>query len=59
MNLFLDKLFQFTYLTCGQREVAEEVAQETLQRSFRIYINFVSRSTFAPGLFGLHAMSVR
>ena len=29
------KLFQFSYLTCGQREDAEEVAQETLLQAFQ------------------------
>jgi RNA polymerase sigma-70 factor, ECF subfamily len=29
------KLFQYSYLTCGQREDAEEVAQETLFRAFQ------------------------
>jgi len=30
-----NKLFQYSYLTCGQREDAEEVAQETLLRVFQ------------------------
>lgn len=34
VNLFHSKLFRFTYLTCGQREDAEEVAQETLLKVF-------------------------
>jgi RNA polymerase sigma-70 factor (ECF subfamily) len=31
---FQQKLFQFSYLTCGQREDAEETAQETLLKVF-------------------------
>ena len=31
---FQHKLFQFSYLTCGHREDAEEVAQETLLKVF-------------------------
>jgi RNA polymerase sigma-70 factor (ECF subfamily) len=30
-----NKLFQYSYMTCGQREDAEEVAQETLLRAFQ------------------------
>jgi RNA polymerase sigma-70 factor (ECF subfamily) len=29
------KLFQYSYLTCGQREDAEEIAQETLMQAFQ------------------------
>ena len=35
VNLFHSKLFQFTYMTCGQREDAEEVVQETLLKVFQ------------------------
>lgn len=34
MDLFHSKLFHFTYMTCGHREDAEEVAQETLMKVF-------------------------
>ncbi|MCC6394044.1 MAG: sigma-70 family RNA polymerase sigma factor [Bryobacterales bacterium] len=34
VSAFQTKLFQYTYLTCGQREDAEEVAQETLLKVF-------------------------
>ena len=34
VNLFHKKLFHFTFLTCGHREDAEEVAQETLLKMF-------------------------
>lgn len=34
VSAFRTKLFQYTYLTCGQREDAEEVAQETLLKVF-------------------------
>ncbi len=30
-----NKLFQYSFMTCGQREDAEEVAQETLLRAFQ------------------------
>lgn len=35
VDVFRTKLFQYSYLNCGQREDAEEVAQETLLRAFR------------------------
>jgi len=34
VEIFRSKLFQYTYLVCGQREDAEEVAQETLLKVF-------------------------
>lgn len=34
VEIFRSKLFQYTYLVCGQREDAEEVAQETLLKAF-------------------------
>jgi RNA polymerase sigma-70 factor, ECF subfamily len=34
VDAYRKRLFQFSYLTCGQREDAEEVAQETLLRVF-------------------------
>lgn len=34
VEIFRGKLFQYTYLVCGQREDAEEVAQETLLKAF-------------------------
>lgn len=34
VRVFQTKLFHFVYLTCGQREDAEEVAQETLLKVF-------------------------
>lgn len=34
VDLFHSKLFHFTYMTCGHREDAEEVAQETLMKVF-------------------------
>jgi RNA polymerase sigma-70 factor (ECF subfamily) len=34
---FQAKIFQYTWLTCGQREDAEEVAQETLLRVFESF----------------------
>lgn len=34
VEIFRSKLFRYTYLVCGQREDAEEVAQETLLKAF-------------------------
>lgn len=34
VEIFRSKLFQYTFLVCGQREDAEEVAQETLLKAF-------------------------
>ena len=35
VNAYRTKLFQYSFLMCGQREDAEEVAQETLLRVFQ------------------------
>jgi len=35
VQTYRSKLFQYTYLMCGQREDAEEVAQETLLKVFQ------------------------
>lgn len=35
VDVFRTKLFQFSYLNCGHREDAEEVAQETLLKAFQ------------------------
>lgn len=35
VHVYRRKLFQYSYLMCGQREDAEEVAQETLLRVFQ------------------------
>lgn len=35
VDVFRSKLFQYTFLMCGQREDAEEVVQETLLNVFR------------------------
>jgi len=37
VDLFRGKLFQYSYLNCGQREDAEEVAQETLLKAFQSF----------------------
>ena len=34
VEIFRSKLFQYTFLVCGQREDAEEVAQDTLLKAF-------------------------
>lgn len=34
VEIFRTKLFQYSFLVCGQREDAEEVAQETLLKAF-------------------------
>jgi RNA polymerase sigma-70 factor (ECF subfamily) len=35
VDIYHAKLFQFSYLTCGKREDAEEVAQDTLLQVFK------------------------
>ncbi len=35
VDVFRGKLFQYSYLNCGHREDAEEVAQETLLKAFQ------------------------
>ena len=37
VEIFQTKIFQYTWLMCGQREDAEEVAQETLMRVFESF----------------------
>lgn len=37
VDTFRGKLFQYTYLNCGHREDAEEVAQETLLKAFQSF----------------------
>ncbi len=37
VDLFRSKIFQYSYLMCGQREDAEEVAQETLMSAFQSF----------------------
>ena len=37
VDMFRGKLFQYSFLNCGQREDAEEVAQETLLRAFQSF----------------------
>lgn len=37
VDVFRAKLFQYSYLNCGQREDAEEVAQETLMKAFQSF----------------------
>ena len=37
VDLFRGKLFQYSYLNCGHRQDAEEVAQETLLKAFQSF----------------------
>jgi len=47
---FRAKIFQYSWLMCGQREDAEEVSQETLLRVFeRTSTSFASPSSCARG----------
>ena len=59
MNLFLGKLFEFTYLTCGQREVAEEVARETLLKVFQNLHQLREPEHIRAWAFRIAAMFVR
>lgn len=50
-TMLQNKLFQYSYLTCGQREDAEEVAQETLLRVFQSFDQLREPEKFRPWLF--------
>ncbi|MBI4905058.1 MAG: sigma-70 family RNA polymerase sigma factor, partial [Acidobacteria bacterium] len=50
-TMLQNKLFQYTYLTCGQREDAEEVAQETLLKVFQSFDQLREPEKFRPWLF--------
>ena len=40
VSAYRGKLFQYSYLICGQKEDAEEAAQETFMRVSRVSISF-------------------
>jgi RNA polymerase sigma-70 factor (ECF subfamily) len=48
---FRRKLFQYTYLMCGQREDAEEVAQETLFKVFESFRQLREPERIRPWVF--------
>ena len=51
VNLFHKKLFHFTFLTCGHREDAEEVAQETLLKMFTSFSQLRDAEHVRPWVF--------
>ena len=51
VNLFHRKLFQFTFMTCGHREDAEEVAQETLLKVFTNFSQLREAEQVRPWVF--------
>ena len=51
VELFRKKLFQFTFLTCGHREDAEEVAQETLLKVFTSFPQLRDAENVRPWVF--------
>lgn len=48
---FRSKIFQYSWLMCGQREDAEEVAQETLLRVFRSFSQLREPERVRPWVF--------
>lgn len=48
---FQAKIFQYTWLMCGQREDAEEVAQETLMRVFESFDQLRDPAQVKPWVF--------
>jgi RNA polymerase sigma-70 factor, ECF subfamily len=48
---FQAKIFQYTWLMCGQREDAEEVAQETLMRLFESFDQLRDPAQVKPWVF--------
>ncbi len=51
VEIFQQKLFQYSFLTCGQREDAEEVAQETLLKVFQNYSQLREPERIRPWIF--------
>lgn len=51
VEIFHHKLFQFSYMTCGQREDAEEVAQETLLKVFENFAKLREPESVRPWVF--------
>lgn len=51
VEIFQQKLFQYVFLTCGQREDAEEVAQETLLKVFQSFDQLREPERIKPWVF--------
>ncbi|MBL8233548.1 MAG: sigma-70 family RNA polymerase sigma factor [Bryobacterales bacterium] len=51
VGIFQQKLFQYVYMTCGQREDAEEVAQETLLKVFQSFDQLREPERIKPWVF--------
>jgi RNA polymerase sigma-70 factor (ECF subfamily) len=51
VEIFQHKLFQYVYMTCGQREDAEEVAQETLLKVFQSFDQLREPERVKPWVF--------
>lgn len=48
---FRDKIFQYSWLMCGQREDAEEVAQETMLKTFESFYQLREPERVRPWVF--------
>lgn len=51
VEVFQSKVFQYSYLMCGHREDAEEVAQETLMKVFENFDQLREASLVKPWVF--------
>lgn len=51
VEIFQQKLFQYAHMTCGQREDAEEVAQETLLKVFQSFDQLREPERIKPWVF--------
>jgi RNA polymerase sigma-70 factor (ECF subfamily) len=51
VDIFQQKLFQYVFMTCGQREDAEEVAQETLLKVFQSFDQLREPERVKPWIF--------
>lgn len=51
VEVFGGKVFQYTYLMCGQREDAEEVAQDTLLKIFESFDQLKDAESVKPWVF--------
>ena len=49
---FRAKIFHYSWLMCGQREDAEEVAQDTLLKVFESFDQLRDPAKSGPGFFG-------
>ncbi len=50
-DIFREKLFHYTYMMCGQREDAEEVAQETLLKVYESFDQLREAERVKPWVF--------